>query len=206
MRKYKVLTGISRYSDPDVVVKAKKVNSCMEKNVNYPSPTPTLSELTGHIDVFETSLTDAANGSVLSTAIKNQKRELLDVCLTNLAYFVQANGKNDHAILLSSGFDLQKSRTPVGILPKPENLKVLPADSNGSLKVGVNSIAGAESYLIEYTEAPVTDKSVWLVFISTKANNTISNLISGKQYAFKVAGVGSDTTQVFSDIVLSFVL
>lgn len=206
MSKPKILTGFSRYSDPDVLVKAKEINSHMANNVNFANPIPTLADLTVLITAFELSLANAASGSKLETSLKNQKRDLLEEGLTNLAFYVQANGKNDEAILLSSGFEMQKSKTPIGILPKPENFKVLPGNSVGSVKVSVNKITGADSYLFEYTDAPVTANSIWLVLPSSKSNNTISGLISGKQYAFKVTGVGSNPEQVFSDVVLSFVL
>lgn len=206
MPKSKILTGFTRYSDPDVLVKAREIVSHMTNNVNFVTPVPTLADLTLLITNYETSLSAAASGSKLDTSVKNQKRDLMEESLTNLAYYVQANGKNDEAILLSSGFELQKSKTPVGILPKPENLKVLPGNSGGSVKVSVNKITGADSYLFEYTDAPVTASSIWLVLPSSKSNNTVSGLISGKQYAFKVTGVGSNPEQVFSDVVLSFVL
>jgi hypothetical protein len=42
--------------------------------------------------------------------------------------------------------------------------------------------------------------------VSTKAKATISNLESGKQYAFRVAAVGANPTINYSAVINSYVL
>jgi len=53
---------------------------------------------------------------------------------------------------------------------------------------------------------PVTEASIWTSINSTKAKLVVSNLTSGVQYAFRVAGIGANPTVVYSDIVTSYVL
>lgn len=206
MTKFKILTGFTKFTDSGLLVKAKIIRSGMEKNVNYPDPSPPLTDVAVAITDYENSLSNSGSGGKLDTAVKEQKRTVLENLLTNLGLYVQANGKNDESILLSSGYDLQKQRTPVGMLAKPENIKVMPGRSTGSLKVSINSIPGADSYLFNYTEMPLLANSNWQLMPSSKATVLINGLESGKQYAFKVAGVGSNPDLVFSDIVTSFVL
>lgn len=202
----KVATGFSRLKDLELALKAKYILSSLTGNANFATPTPSLRDIDEAIKNFETALGKAVSGTKSDTAAKNAMRAVLEENLTNLGLYVQLNGKNEESILLSSGFDLQKSRTSVGVLAKPDNFKVEPGDGAGSVKLSLNSIEGADSYLFEYTEAPVTNTSNWLTKPSTKTYITITGLVSGKQYAFKVSGVGSNPSQVFSDIVFSYIL
>jgi hypothetical protein len=206
MNKSKIITGFTKLSDSELDVKSQEIITKMTGNTNFTSPTPTLVELTTAEREFATSLTNAAHGNTNDTAIKNQKRKELESELHRLGLYVELTANGSEDVLFSSGFELQKGKSLVGVLPKPENLKVNIGVNPGSVKINVNSIANADSYLFEYTEAPAIDSSVWVIISSSKANVEITGLTSGKQYAFKVAGVGASTTQVFSDIVTSFIL
>jgi hypothetical protein len=93
----------------------------------------------------------------------------------------------------------------VGILPKPEKFKVENGPNSGSVKLSLDKIKGAKSYCFEYTPAPLTDSSVWLVRVVTARSHTIEGLVSGQQYAFRVSGIGADPTVVYSDVLTKFV-
>ena len=157
-------------------------------------------------DAFQQLLAQVDDGNKATTVLKNQKRDELTGLLNQLALYVQMTAPGDEAALLSSGFDLAKPRQPIGILPKPETFRVEPAAMRGCLKVSVNKIKGANSYLFEYTTAPATPDSVWTDVVSSKTTVLIDNLTSGRQYVFRVAGIGADPTRVYSDEVSSFVL
>jgi len=202
----KISTGFSKLSDSNLLLKGTYIHTSLTGNVNFTTPTPTLPELQVGIDNFDDSINNSVEGNKADTALKNQYRDELIELLNNAGLYVQLNGKNNENILLSSGFDLQKTKSSIGALPKAQNIKVMPGEGVGTVKVSFSSIVGADSYLYEYTAAPVTTDSVWVPVTSTKTNLIIENLTSGKQYAFKVAGVGSDPSQVFSDILFSFIL
>jgi len=55
--------------------------------------------------------------------------------------------------------------------------------------------------MFQYALSPVTDETQWKTLIGTLRSKTIDGLEAGKSYAFRVAGVGSDPTIVFSDTV-----
>ncbi len=206
MTTFKVLIGFSRYSGPDLTVKTDSIIDHMTGNANFPTPQPTIIQLTAAGSDFKVALAAADSGSKTDTANKNQKREVLENILRDLGLYVQLNGKNEETILLSSGYDLQKSKTHIGTLAKPENVKVTPGDNKGAVKIALKTVVGADSYIFEYTALPIIDATIWKIKTSTKANVQISDLTSGKEYAFRVAGVGSDSELVYSDVVNSFVL
>ena len=64
----------------------------------------------------------------------------------------------------------------------------------------------ANFYEFEHSEMPIILNSIWTKLTSTKRKLIINQLISGKQYSFRVAGASSDPTRVWSDEIQSFVL
>ncbi|HEX3024969.1 MAG TPA: fibronectin type III domain-containing protein [Chitinophagaceae bacterium] len=206
MLNQKVLIGFSNYKDTDFDQKAQHILQSMTGNANFPTPVPTLSEVQTGITNYSASLAKAVDGSKQDTVLKNQARTALEELLHNLGMYVQLNSKNDPAIMLSSGFDVSKIPTPVGILPKPDGFSVTPSASKGNVDLYVHAIYGAKSYQYEYAETPITSNNGWHVVTNTATEVTINNLQSGKEYAFRVAGIGADPTRTYSDVITSFVL
>jgi len=64
----------------------------------------------------------------------------------------------------------------------------------------------ADFYEFEHTELPITPTSYWTKDTTKKRKYEKTGLDSGKQYAFRVAGAGSDPSRVYSDIITSYVL
>ena len=202
----KVLIGFSNYKDTDLDQKAQHILQCMTGNVNFPSPLPTLADLQTVITAYSNALGKAVDGTRQDTALKNQARAALEDLLRNLGMYVQMNSHNDPAIMLSSGFDISKTPAPVGVLPKPDGFGITVNESKGSMDVYLNAINGAKSYQYEFTETPVTPTNIWHVQTDTSTYITITNLQSGKEYAFRVCGIGSDPARVYSDVIASVVL
>lgn len=202
----KVITSFQRYKDTDLNQKAQHIVDSLTGNAQFPTPIPSLTDLQTAITAYATALAKAVDGSKQDTVIKNQARDTVETLLSKLALYVQLNGNDDPAIILSSGFDISKPRTPIGVLPKPTGFIVSAGKEKGSIDISLNAIAGAVSYQYEQTDAPVTATSVWTVTVNTSAGITIHHLQSGKEYAFRAAGVGSDPTRVYSDVITSFVL
>ncbi|WP_266364895.1 fibronectin type III domain-containing protein [Tellurirhabdus rosea] len=205
MTAVKITTGFSTYRDKELDQKAQYVLASLTNNSNFPNPTPTLADLQTAVTDYQQALVKAAGGARQDTLEKNLKRESLIRMLDKLAAYVQFMGKDNVTALQSSGFDLSKPRRPVGPLPKPENFKVEPGPSEGTMLVSVDAVRNAKSYLIEYTSTPETPTSIWTPLVSSKSANLLTGLESGKQYVFRVAAIGSDPTRVYSDKISRFV-
>lgn len=186
-----------------MIPKSSNIVDLMTDNPSFPTPEPPIAEVKKVMDEFSLALTKAESGTSLDTIIKNQKRKALEAVLGRLALYVQLASKEDPAVLTSSGFELVKSRTTVGVLSKPSNFKVVPGV--GIAKLSVKSVQGAKSYAFSYTEAPVVDGAVWLTKTAA-TTTTVIDLPSGKRYAFRVHGVGTDPTVTHSDVITSFIL
>ncbi|MFD0940396.1 fibronectin type III domain-containing protein [Pedobacter boryungensis] len=202
MTRPRIITGFSRYRDTELDVKAKFIVDSMTANANFSTPIPALTEITAATNSYIEALSNAEAGGKSQIAIKNQTRLQLEGLLEKLALYVEAYGQSNEVVLLSSGFSLAKTTTPVGILPKPENFTVQPKEK-GTVNLKLSSIRGAISYQFEYR---ILGEETWVVNVQSKSSLALTNLQSGAQYEFRVTAIGSVTDRIYSDEVKSFVL
>ncbi len=206
MPKQKVATSFGSLPDNELVNKAMNVDKGMTGNTNFPNPDPPLVDLRNYTAVFSAATANSGNNTKEDTAAKKLAKANLISFLDALALYVQANCKNDPAIILSSGFDLQKNKTPVGPLPKPQNLRAKNVDGiEGSVKLMVTPVPKATGYLWQYAETPITDVSIWHASVGSAAAITLA-VKNRTEYTFRVAATGSDPTQTFSDKLTFFVV
>jgi hypothetical protein len=114
---------------------------------------------------------------------------------------VQFNCHNDLAILLSSGFEARKPNAPIGMLERPSNFTLENGPNPGCIKLSVNKVPGAIGYTFEYAAVPVSETTQWVTYGIRARTHIIEGLSSGQQYAFRVAGIGTDSTRVYSDVI-----
>jgi hypothetical protein len=196
----------SKYADSELTVKTGHIVEKLTDNLNFKDPDPALAIITAANNAFLASIAKAQNGTKEDTVIKNNCRAALETLLKSEADYVQRVSNGDEAIILSSGFDVNRKQGTIGQLDKPTNLTLKPGSNRGTLLFSCDVVANASFYVIEYTEGPVTADSVWIQTTTTKHKLLIEGLTSGKQYFFRVAGGGSDPSRVWSDIVSSYVL
>lgn len=196
----------SRYSDPELAVKANHVVSQMTNNPHFPQPSPALSDISQATTNYQAALDKAENGTKEDTVIKNNMRKALESLLKLETDYVQQVSAGDEAIILSSGFDVNKKPTVVGPLDKPTGFNISVGVNKGSVVASCDVVPHASFYEFELTEMPVTPNSIWLKKTSTKHKLLIDGLTSGKQYMFRVAAAGSDPSRNYSEEISSFVL
>jgi hypothetical protein len=199
-----VLVDFSKQSDDELITNTEHIINSMKDNLNYPSPIPAVDVIITLKVEFSNAVVSAKFGGINLTAAKNQKRKALEEALKTLGLYVQINCKNDVSILLSSGFTAKKDPEPIGILAKPANFRVEQGPNAGSLKLSLDAIKGANVYIYQMTNAPVTDQSKWEIKVG-KRNIIFNGLTQGKEYAFKVAGKGAVDEEVYSDVITHFV-
>ncbi|WP_128547890.1 fibronectin type III domain-containing protein [Larkinella soli] len=205
MNTAKIATGFSRLRERELEHKARHILSCLTDNPAFPRPIPSLADIRATLDAYSAALISAIDGSPEDLSFKRQKRAQLEGELNLLALYVQVAGHGKREVLLTSGFDLSKIPWPIEPLPRPQNFRVEPGNRQGSVRLSVQGVDGAVNYLFQYASLPVRSDSDWVNFVSFRAQAKIDNLTSGKQYVFRVAGVGSHPVRVFSEEVCSVV-
>jgi len=187
-------------------VRAESVSEHMTDNVNFPDIQTKLDELNTRTESYKTSLVDSIQGGRLTTAIKRECRRNLEVCLQELATYVQLTSKGDVVVISSSGFDTHKKAARVGQLDKPGNVRIILGANQGSAWVTCDGVDRALFYVFEYCEAPFTANSVWIQVTGSKRKILIEGLISGKEYCFRVAAARTHPSRIWSEVVKSYVI
>lgn len=194
------------YSDIELNVKASNIILSMTDNSNFTTPVPSLSRVTETNNAYKLSLDKAEDGNKADTAMKNDQRAKLSTILQELADYVQTASGGEEAIILTSGFEINKKPSTVGPLSKPENFKVVMGSNRGSVIMSCDVVEHAQFYEFEYTEGVPTSNSVWLKITSTRHKLLLEGLVSGKEYTFRVAGAGSDPSRFWSETITTFVV
>ena len=208
MDSFKVIKDFSsgRYSDPELSIKASHVIEQMTGNPNFPNPNPTLDVIREANLNYNLALNKVEGGSKEDTVVKNNSRKVLENFLKTETNYVQQVSGGSEAIILSSGFDVNKKPSVIGPLPKAAGLSVIAGDNKGSVVLNCKVVAHADFYEFEFTDAPTSAGSIWQKRTTTKHKLLIEGLTSGKQYVFRVAAAGSDPARNWSDEISSYVL
>ncbi len=202
--KIKAIISFSKLSDDEFNTESQTIIVKMTGNVNYPDPTPSIEEVSTARSEYDASLAAAKSGGREQTAIKNQKRKILEDLLGKLGLYVELNCKNDLSILFSSGYKAKKDSEPIGVLDEPSNFRVVNGVNSGTIKLSLDPIKGADVYFYQWAPVPVNGDTIWESELG-KTSITIKGLIPGKEYAFRVCGKGAAEEKVFSDIITRFI-
>jgi len=208
MGKTKVIMDYStnRYTDSEFGVKTETIATNLADNPDFPTLKVTAGEIKTQGDIYRGWLARMPEGNKQVTLSKNQSRALLEGMLGDTALKVQDLSGGDEKLILSTGFDVKRKPTPVGLLERIDKVVANPGPRRGSLEISWTVVPNAYMYELEYTESPNNPDSKWIRLSSTKHKIVIDGLIRGQAYAIRVAAAGSDPGRVWSDEIISFVM
>ncbi len=160
-------------------------------NAALPAPPVTLANMTLAGDALEQAIEDAIQGSRLSREVRDAKVLEVRAILTKTANYVRATANGDATILASSGFDMAKTPTPVGLPSKPTNLRVVMGELSGTTEVKWRRVHGATSYQVMRSEKDPSVQANWQVVKTTSTVRfTDTGLDSFKPYWYCVSAIG----------------
>jgi hypothetical protein len=145
----RVALSFARKIDTDLIAFVRNVITLMTGNTNYPSPSPTLAEVTTSVSDFETSVYNALDGGKIAIATRNAARQAVLALLRQLAAYVQGNCKADLLALISSGFEAVRAPSRVGTLPAPQDPRLSLTDKSGELLFRFSRVSNANNYSIQ---------------------------------------------------------
>ena len=199
MKKYTLLVTFKRFSNINLLDKAKHILASLEPNVGSTIAIEVsyYDELNQAIIDFEEAIEKAKNGSKIEIAKRNQIRINIIEALLQIKAFLELNYGSDYVALVSSGFDLQKERTPIGELPAPSNL-LLTSTQEGCILVNIKAVKGAKTYMCEYG---LINETATQIIVNSKSTFKITGLTSVAKYKVRAAAVGTGTTRNFTQYV-----
>ncbi len=217
MKKIKVSLGLKRFSANDKVELARAIVLAMTGNSNFTTPVPALSVVTTASTALDVALQNAQDRGKTKIALAHAAEANLDNLLTQLALYVESASNNDPAKILSSGMRVKSDRTPSQVPGVPINLSTRFVANDGAIKLTWDAVPLAKVYVIEQTDDPdlvISSRSVggsnpapaaaWsTVVIVTKTSFTITGLISGSKYAFRLFAIGAGGYGAYSDPIIA---
>ena len=209
MRTQKATISVGKFRDNELVNYAQKIVQKMTDNPNFTAPQPDLATIQNAINIYMAALIKSKDGTKEDTANKNATRRVLENLLNSLGGHVNQVSATDLVKLDSSGFNISKTPTVIGILDAP-TFDVHYGKNPGEMIVEIGIVPHASEYLVLFTPLPApADDAEWYTKLFSKTNGTISNLTSGIKYKFKVTATSAEANKMgiynFSDPVEKFV-
>ncbi len=200
MKTSKITLSLVRLTDDQLEGLALAVAAAMNGNKNFPEPSPTLADLNNGIQLFSDGLALSKTRDKVKVAVKKQLRNNLELLMKNLANYCSHIAKGDRAILASSGFTLNAEVSGSRTLGAPENFTVQYGNNSGEALVYINPVRNANSYMFLYGPSPISNNA-WCHAASSKPYFTITGLVTGTTYCFKIGATGTKGQVVYTDII-----
>ena len=197
--------GTNSYSDASLAIKANLILVRLSNNPYFLDAEPYLTAISEANVAYKQALTQQASMGKEGTLIKRNCRTALETALRQGAAYVQLTSGGEDTKIITSGYDVRRKPSPIGPLAKPV-LQIRPGVNSGTLDLTCTPLSGARSYEFRYALIPVDDDTMWHVMNSTKATLHLTGLLSGREYVFNAAGVGSSSERVWSKMVMSYVM
>lgn len=198
--KLKIKRSYRRASDLKTLGMGDRVSDSLRGNEKFPEAETTRTKLEKKCNDFRSSISTAGRKDRTLTSAKNDiKAEVISI-MDDLADYVTTTCNGDKTMLLSSGFDITGDKDLSQALQPIEKLVVV-SDQSGQATTRVKRVAGARSYVHQYTPDPLSTDSVWVSETSTEREHTFSHLKSVSRYWFRVIAIGKGNQTVHSPLV-----
>ncbi len=203
--KRKVLSGFSKISDDELLVRGATVLQALSGNPNFPDPVPELEDVSQVWREYQDKLASARRkGSPLETADKNVSRELLAEQLRQLAFYVNKVADGDLRILLSSGFPLSAYPT-AGVVPDVvQHIELREGRQSGQMKIEFRAQRNVLLYEYRYASRRDAEGNLdWSdVFTSSSSRGIlVEGLDALQRYYVQVRAVNTYGKSTWSDPV-----
>ena len=150
-------------------------------------------DFSADLQALETAQQATLKGGEPETALRDEKRRIVEKDLRLLGNYVENLAKGDVEIIYKAGMT-PKAKGPrrYDFLATPQNLKAKQGLS-GEVRLRWTKVPYAKSYMVEYCSDPVTPENWRNGTYNSSANATISGLEPMRRYWFRVRAIGSQS-------------
>ncbi|QQS28739.1 MAG: fibronectin type III domain-containing protein [Sphingobacteriales bacterium] len=201
METYRTAKGFKDKTDAQILARGRKVAHDLTANPNFPTPVPAVLDLTTALDEYEVSISNASFGGTHLIAIRKEKRAIVIGILQRLGIYVDLNGLDSEAILLTSGFELYTTDTgEAEESEKPIILSGKDGSHIGEAKIRSKKMANAIQNQIRFAPDPLLPETTWTELPpQTKATFYLTGLTPGKLYWFQTRTYSTKGYSEWSD-------
>lgn len=187
-----------------LVDKSKFIEERMQGNLAFPDPVPALADITTARTALEDAITAAMDGGRTATAIRRARAKELELLLGQLAGYVSSIAEGNTLAILSSGFEVRRTASPVGELPAPVGLEASISAFAGRVDLRWKPVKHAVAYQVFKNGMDPADATAWqLAGISTRSSFRITGLAPASTTWFRVCAVGTAGTGPMSEVAHS---
>ncbi len=173
----------------------------MSGNSHFPAPPVPIAVLEAALDKLNNLMTAAIQGSHLDKSLRNGQVLVIQQLLQQQANYVEGIALGDLPILESSGFDVAKLPTPLGIPNAPKRVVAVYTAKRGQIDLRFNGSHGAKFYNVMCSTDP-SNAAHWILLANTTRNRySATGLVSNITHYFRVVAVGAAGESVASDTV-----
>jgi len=197
------LLGFSRMSNDVLAVRGGAFVLGMKNNIEFPDPPFDIELLDQAVKNLRSANADALDGGNMALAAQASAREVVISYFRLLAAYVEVKSAGDDAIFTSSGLIAKNSKPkPSADLPPPAFRKVFLGPISGQISFFIKALAGAYSYLVEYTiEGQEAGPWTQVRVTNVKSATTVSGLTPATVYVFRVRALGKNDYTDWSNSV-----
>lgn len=190
--KSNIKLSLSRLNPVSVLMLLLNVISKMTGNANFTTPKVPLADMQTQADELTVAIEVARNGSSKAKSHRNDLVASAKEDLVAQADYVRSICGGDRTMLLSSGFDMAKERSAVGLPAVPPNVRTRMTGKKGQLEVKHAKVYGAQGYELQMTDKDPEHHNDWtIVGYSTRVTHMVEGLDSFKAYWFSVIAIGA---------------
>jgi hypothetical protein len=187
---YRIKIAFRTMTVAKILLIGRSIVTALTGNADFPTPDPSLTDVTKALDNLETAQENAINGGVNETAIRDSRLETAVNLLTILGWYVQWQAKGDKLKILSAGFEVIATSTVPIEMVKVQGVKAKRGALKGTIDVSWKPVKGSRTYLVEMTTDVNTD--TWTkAGEPTKAKLTVAALTPGTNYWFRITAIGT---------------
>ena len=189
----KIKLNFKGLSVPEKIARAQQIVSALTDNTDFPSPQPTLAQVTSSINALDEASSKAQQArqeSKARTSEQNDREDDLDRTMTQLVGYLESVAGGDETKIKQAGLDVKDTNTTADEINVPANFNISASDHDGELDLQWDTVRNARSYIVERSADPPGATTWTQAAIVTRSRATIMGLTSGTKYWFRVAALG----------------
>ena len=185
-----VKAELKKLNASELVDKSAYVEGKMTANPNFTTPTPTIASITAARAALTLALKNATSKAPADIVVKNNAQKVLRDLLSDLVRYVNSASAGDTDKAVSSGFELSKKPDPVDKLDAPVMSGAKASSYIGAVDLRWEAVPHARMYQVYMTEGDPALATGWsLVGVSSRTKHTVTDLVPGKFYNFRVTAL-----------------
>ncbi|MEO7082079.1 MAG: hypothetical protein ABIY71_11150, partial [Flavobacteriales bacterium] len=171
---YVVKLGHTRVTAVALVTKSRTNVTKMTGNPAFTTPNPDLVAIKTAADALD-AVVQSYNFSR-----SRQDKEQRDAAFAELkklrsllGSYVQNESQGEQGLISSAGFETEKARQPLGVLPAPKNVRALRLPFPGEIEVRFGGVKGRIAYQLFICEGDPKEEANWQLHSTTGKNRVL---------------------------------